>query len=535
MSELPLHIRGARVLDAHADPDKPAARDILIADGRISAIFDPDAADAPPTPPGAVEIDARGRLAIPGLVNAHYHSYDTLSKGRFEDMPFDVWALHSQPGPWGPRGRAELRVRTLLGALECLRNGITTVQDMNALVPQDEATLDAILDAYAEAGIRVVFSIAVRDLPAPDIAPFLPGDTPPSARARLEGKRGDPAADLAFVTAQLDRYGDARRRLHWALGPSGPQRCSRALLEGIAELSRARGLPVLTHLYETRAQLAKARATYPDHGGSLIRYAADVGLLTPRTSFAHGVYLTEAEIDALAAAGAGVVHNPVANLKLKNGVAPLLAFKKAGVNLALGCDNCSCGDCQNMFQAMKLYALLAAGSSGSPGGVLARDALAAATVGGARALGLADRIGALAPGMAADLVLIDLADYAYQPLNGAVRQLVYAESGRGVDTVIVDGEIVVERGRNRRVDEAAFREELAGLMRVCDADYAALARRQAPVVPYLLAAQREVDSLALGLDRFVAWRAPGADPAESTEIRSDAGSTRPARRRRRRR
>ena len=510
MTEAPLHIRGARVLDAAADPDKPSVRDILVVDRRIAAVFDPAAPDAPAAPPGAVVLDAQGKLAVPGLVNAHYHSYDTLSKGRFEDMPFDVWALHSQPAYWGPRSRDELRLRTLVGALEALRNGITTIQDMNSLVPRDEATLDAILAAYAESGIRVVFSAAVRDLPALDIAPFLPEDMPPEARALTAGKPGDAADELAFVSAQLRRT-PARRRLHWALSPSGPQRCSRALLEGIAGLSRDSDLPVLTHLYETRAQLARARAGYGEHGGSLVTYAKDVGLLTARVSFAHGVYLTRAEIDMLAEAGAGVVHNPMANLKLKNGVAPLLEFKRAGVNLALGCDNCSCGDCQNLFQAMKLYALLAAGSSGSPGGVLARDALHAATAGGARALGLAGTVGALAPGYAADIVLIDLDDYAYQPFNSATRQLVYAESGRGVRTVIVDGEIVVDRGRHTRVDEAAFREELAGLMRICEADYAALAARQAPAVPYLLEAQRRLDRAALGVDRFVNWRAPDAD------------------------
>ena len=119
-------------------------------------------------------IDGAGKLLIPGLINAHYHSYDVLSKGRFEDMPFDVWALHSQPAYWGKRSKAELRARTLLGAMECLRHGITTIQDMNSLVPQDEETLDTILAAYAEAGVRVVFSIAVRDIAALDIEPFLP-------------------------------------------------------------------------------------------------------------------------------------------------------------------------------------------------------------------------------------------------------------------------------------------------------------------------------------------------------------------------
>ena len=243
-------------------PDELAERKAGIAD---------DAAAAP----GARVIDGKGKLLIPGLVNAHYHSYDVLAKGRFEDMPFDVWALHSQPAYWGKRSKAELRARTLLGAMESLRHGTTTIQDMNSLVPQDEETLDIILAAYAEVGIRVVFSIAVRDFAALDIEPFLPPDMPADVAAIVGGKPGDARADLAFVAAQIRRLDPLPPRLHWALSPSGPQRCSTPLLEGIAGLSERHKLPVFTHVYETRAQLAKARsALSPSIGGSLVRYMA---------------------------------------------------------------------------------------------------------------------------------------------------------------------------------------------------------------------------------------------------------------------
>jgi 5-methylthioadenosine/S-adenosylhomocysteine deaminase len=503
----PILVRGARVLAPGCDPHRPPLRDLLIVDRLIAAVFDPQGPDAPPIPDDCLIVEGRDRLAMPGLVNAHYHSYDTLAKGRFEDMPFDVWALHSQPAYWGARSRDELRLRTLLGALESLSNGITTLQDMNSLVPQDEATLDTILSAYEEAGIRVVFSIAVRDLPALDIAPFLPADMPADARDLINGKPGDARADLAFVEAQIRRLRPLRRRLHWALSPSGPQRCSRILLEGVAELSERHALPVLTHVYETRAQLAAARRLYGAHDGSLVSYMADVGLLTARTTLAHGVYLTEREIERVARAGAGVVHNPLANLKLKNGVAPLAALRASGVNLALGCDNMSCSDCQNLFQSMKLYTLLAAGSSADQTGILAADALAAATTGGARAVGLQDRAGVLQPGMAADVVLLDLSDYAYQPLNSATRQVVYSETGRAVRTVIVDGEIVVRDGVNTKVDEAAFRAELAELMGSVDRDYAALKARQAKAIPHLLAANRALAEAPLGVDRHIADRA----------------------------
>ncbi|MGI4944932.1 MAG: amidohydrolase family protein, partial [Janthinobacterium lividum] len=136
------------------NPHQPPVCDILVRDSRILQINVPGG----PIPDGARVINATGRLLLPGFVNAHYHSYDVLQKGLLEDMPFDVWALHSQPAYLGSRSARELRLRTLIGATDCIRHGVTTVQDMNSLVPMDEATLDTVLAAYAESGLRVVFS-----------------------------------------------------------------------------------------------------------------------------------------------------------------------------------------------------------------------------------------------------------------------------------------------------------------------------------------------------------------------------------------
>ena len=507
-----LLIKGARIYDRALDIHRPAVRDVIVEGNRIASVSAPDeladrksaiAEAAERKKPGSSVIDGAGKLLIPGLINAHYHSYDVLSKGRFEDMPFDVWALHSQPAYWGKRSKAELRARTLLGAMECLRHGITTIQDMNSLVPQDEETLDIILAAYAEVGVRVVFSIAVRDIAALDIEPFLPPGMPSDVHALVAGKPGDAAADLAFVEAQLKRLNPLPARLHWALSPSGPQRCSTRLLEGIAELSDRYQLPVFTHVYETRAQLAKARSHYREHDGSLVQYMAAVGLLTKRTTLAHSIYITNDEIETVARAAAGVVHNPLANLKLKNGVAPLLSLKRAGINLALGCDNCSCSDCQNLFQSMKLYALLAGGMDAEPTGILACDAIEAATAGGAQAIGLAGAVGDIRPGMIADMAIIDLTDLAYLPFNSAARQLVFSETGRGVQTVLVDGRIVLKDGRLMTVDESAFREELLEIMKSFERDYEQVAAQQKPALPYLLEANRNLKNADLGMNRLM--------------------------------
>ena len=148
----------------------------------------------------------------------------------------------------------------------------------------------------------------------------------------------------------------------------------------------------------------------------------------------------------------------------------------AGVNIALGCDNCSCGDCQSMFQAMKMFCLLAAITDPNPTGVRAADAMRAATLGGARAMNLDGEIGAIARGMKADLVIDRSRDIVYQPLNSVARQLVFSESGRGVETTIVDGEIVMRERRITTIDEAALREELEALMPTFRRDFASVAK-----------------------------------------------------------
>ena len=505
-------VRGGRVYDPAGDIHQPAVRDILIEGARITAVTAPDqdlaakaelAEAARRGVPGApVVIDARDRLVIPGLVNAHYHSYDVLQKGMLEDMPFDVWALHSQPVYFGKRSKAELRARVLVGALEALKNGITTLQDMNTLVPRDEETLDTILAAYEEIGIRVVFSIAVRDLAALDIAPFLPPDVPPDVLALIQGKPNDPRAEIDFVERQIGRR-PAGPRFSWAVSPSGPQRSSRQLLDGVCDLAGRHRLPIFTHVYETKAQTAKARALYGEDGGSMIRFMQRAGLFAHRTTIAHGVWLRPEEMEILAAHGVSLAHNPISNLKLKSGIAPMRRVLDAGINVALGCDNCSCGDCQNMFQAMKMLCLLAGVTDPNPTGVHAAHAIEAATRGGARAAGLEHEIGMIAPGFRADLVLLDLSDPAYLPFNSAARQLVFSESGRAVRTTIVDGRIVLSDGRLTTIDEAALRAELDDLMPTFRRHYAAVEAANRPAIPYLLEANRRLDQHEVGLDRFV--------------------------------
>lgn len=495
-------IQKARVYDHDGDPHQPTYADLLVEGDRIASI-----ASTIPASSGVEIINAHGKLVIPGLVNAHYHSHDVLAKGLFEEMPYDVWALHSNPAAYGSRSRKELRVRTLIGAAEALRNGITTVQDMLTLVPCDEECLDTILAAYEEIGIRVVFSIQTRDRGALDFAPFAAADVPEPLRRTMRGEDRTAQNELRFIEHQVNRLGRCPSpRQSWALGPSGPQRCSLELLEGIGDLSRRYELSVLTHAYETKIQAAAARRLFPNHNGSLLDVLARAGLMNDRLAIVHGVWLSPDEIARMAEAGVSLVHNPMSNLKLKSGIAPVLNLYRAGIEIALGCDNCSCGDTQNIFHAMRMLCLLAAVADPMPGPINAAYALRAATVHGARAVGLANEIGALRPGMAADFVILDLTEPAFVPFNSAARQIVFAECGRAVETVFVSGRPVVRDRKLMTIDEADLAAEAAELMPSFRQDALALAEHNHGFLDAILKADRAAWDVNLGFDRYAGER-----------------------------
>jgi cytosine/adenosine deaminase-related metal-dependent hydrolase len=451
-------LRGARVLDHDDTSDLPPIADVLIEDGKVAAV----SADLDKTG-DAEHIDLAGHLLLPGFVNAHYHSHDVLAKGYFETMPLERWGLIAGSIA-NNRSLEEVHTRTLVGAIECLRNGITTVQDFSSFAPMRDDYVDTILDAYAQAGIRVIFSITVRDRSQLDTIPWATEVVPPELQDVVGRGAGDADAQLAFIARQIDRVGDRNGMVIWALSPSAPQRCSPKLLGGVATLARERNLPVYTHVYETRAQRYFVSKEYAAHNGSAIDYMESVGLVGPHVTIAHGVWPDAREIEKLAATGTGVVLNMLSNLRLRSGVAPIAAYRRHGVRLALGCDNCSCSDVQSMFQVMKLFCLMGGISDPNAEAPLAAEALRLATEGGARSAGSADRLGAIRPGMRADLVALDLTDPAYRPLNNVVRQVVYADSGRSLRHVWVDGRRVIRNGVSAIVDEKALDATVATLM-----------------------------------------------------------------------
>lgn len=494
-------VRSGRVLSQGADPHQPAHADILIEGTKIAAV----GPDLSRQARDAVAIDARNKLVFPGLINAHYHSHDLLTKGTTEELPLEIWGLYSRPQNYKPFTLAQVRARTLIGALECIRSGITTVQDMHYLYPNSEEYLETVLDAYDEAGLRVVFAIQVSDLAAADTIPYWREMVPADLLAPIAGSASKPKEVVDFVERQLNRLQNSRPRVGWALGPSGPQRCSPEFLGMMADLGKRTGLPVFTHLYETKSQAVQARLRYKAYGGSLVTLLEKTGLLGPQLNCAHSIWLTPDEMKRLGDAGAGAVLNPNSNMKLKSGVPPMLELRAAGVRIALGCDNCGCSDVQNLFQAMKAYCMLAGVSDPTPKPDWqgAEQALRYATEGGARAVGLGDQIGAIKAGMKADLVIVNLDDPVFMPFNSATRQLIYGESGRGVETVIIDGRIVLHERKVATVDEGALYEEVQAFMPGLQDQFQAVRGRNARLLPHLFKAHAKAWEQDVGINRYI--------------------------------
>ena len=464
-------ITGGRVYDHDGDTDRPATADILIEGTRIARIA-PDLAGSLGAARPARVIDARDKLVLPGFVNAHYHSHDVLLKGCFETMPLEVWVLAALPHSYPKRSNEEVRARTLLGAAECLRYGITTVQDMLTLSPIDPEQVDVVLDAYDEIGIRAVFALQIGDLKGVDRVPFWRDCVPVEFHGLLAGaaEPGKLADPVTTVAEQYLRLREAKPRVRWALAPTSPEFCTPGFLERLGALAADHELPIYTHAYASKSMALAGRLFMPEHGGSQVAYLKELGLLGPRTSLVHSVWMRPDEVELIAQAEANVVLNPTGNLKVMDGIAPIREYLAAGAGIGLGCDNSSCG--------------------------------------GARTAGLGGEIGALKPGMKADLSILDLHAPSFVPLNSAARQLVYAENGASVETVLVDGTVVMEERQLLTISESELRDAVAAVMPRLREDFAAVSTRIDTLRPYLMAAWRRSWEQDVGLDRHVARFGP---------------------------
>lgn len=444
-----LVIRGGMVVTPENDGVRVERGTIVVDGDRIARVgYGADAGWIEPAAGDGV-IDAGRRIVIPGLVDAHCHAYGALTPGLVDNLPLDIRmpSLAATLAGWTD---ADTRVATLLGAWRMLRGGTTTV--LENVLQGLEATEPAIR-ALLHAGMRAVVGPMIGDRPFHETLPgYLERLPEPRRREALAGPTPSPKELVQTSVGFARRWNGTEGRIRVCLSPSTPHRCTDALLELVAEASASEGLSMHTHLLETRPQAVAGRRLY---GRTMVEHLAALGLLGPRLSCAHAAWLTDGDLDRLAAADAGVSHNPLSNLYLGSGIARLPELLRRGIGVGLGSDGPNCGGGGPLFEVMKLAACVH--RIGEPDGdrwVSAKDAFRMATIGGARALGLGAEIGSIEPGKRADLVLLDADAPSLVPLNDPVRQLVYGETGQAVDTVIVNGEIVLDGGRPTRFDPA---------------------------------------------------------------------------------
>jgi cytosine/adenosine deaminase-related metal-dependent hydrolase len=437
---------------------------VLVRDGLVAEIGPPAALRSSAAAAGPFEeIGSADVGVVPGFVNAHHHQGVTPFQRGVGDDSLEPWIVRQIGAP-----PLDPELDTLHGALEMIAAGVTTVMHnhMPAWLPRDRPPLagaEAILDAYARAGMRVAFSLSWRDqhlLTYGDDEAFRAG-LPPDLAAFAAGIGPGPlsAADHLDLLSHLhDVRTDDRTRVFFS--PHNVHWCSDDMLLAIDERARALGTGVHLHLQETPYQVAYARRRW---GTTPLGHLDDLGVLGPHVSCAHGVWLDDADVDRLVATGTVLCHNPSSNLRLKSGVAPLRRLLLRGVTTALGIDASTINDDQDVLQEVRLALHLHRVPGVTAAAPRPHDVLAMATTGGAAATGVPG-VGRLAVGGPADLVLIDLTRLSAPFLHPDVHPLdavVHRARGTDVRTVVIAGRIVYRDGEFTEVDAAEVRARLA--------------------------------------------------------------------------
>jgi 5-methylthioadenosine/S-adenosylhomocysteine deaminase len=490
-----------------AGTDLPRAN-VLIEGARIAGVGTD--LEFPHTASDVREIDGRGHLVMPGLINGHFHSPVNLMKGSLDSLPLEVFMLYESPSLGDlMAGRREAYVRTMLGALEMLKTGVTAVQDDAFFVPVPTSdAIDGVMQAYRDSGIRATVALDQADVVEYAKFPFLESLLPESARRQMEQ---DPLLSreelLELYRHLIDHWnGQASGRLGAAVSCSAPQRVTVEYFRALDDLSHKHNLPFYMHILETKLQRVLGEEKF---GRSLVKYVDDLGLLNDRSMVIHAIWVDDGDIDILARRDVTVAHNPVCNLRLGSGVMPFRKIRNQRVPICLGSDEAIADDTINMWAAAKMAGLIH--NITEPDyrtWPRAEELLDCVIRGGARAMRRGDRIGTLAVGYEADLVMLDLRTLAFTPLNDLKRQLVYCENGSSIRLTMVAGEIIVRDGRVVTVDENVIRAEandIAQRQAVVlekvrrNADYLAPYYRDM----YLQAARRDV-----GFSRWVgdSWR-----------------------------
>ena len=451
-------ITNARVLVPERR-DTPLA-DILIEGDEIAEIG--GTLSAPDT---ATVIDGTDRLVIPGLINAHTHGHGALHKGAA-----DRWTLELliNAGPWisANRSTEHKYLSALIAAAEMLLKGCTAAYDLYVEIPVPTVEgVTAVGSAYRDAGMRAVVAPMLADRSFFEAIPDLVDAMPAGLKEKTARITMAPLSEsMATARNLLTQWSLDREWVRPAIAPTIPLHCSDEYLLASQQLAAEFDVGLHTHLAESKIQ---ALAGIKRYGKTLTAHLDEIGFLGPNFTAAHAVWLDGDDIKRMADNGASVAHNPGSNMRLGSGIAAVREMLDTGVNVGVGTDGAHCSDNQNMFEAMRLGSFVSrVRSHDYDRWVGTDDAFRMTTEGSARALGLGDKIGKLAPGYKADLVLLDLGHVNWIPLSDVTNQLVHTEDGNAVDRVMVGGHTVVEQGRLINVDIAKLKRDAEAAMSV---------------------------------------------------------------------
>lgn len=416
-------IRNAVIVTMNANDDIFAG-DVLIQDDRIARI-----GERLDEPADSV-IDAGGKALLPGFVQTHIHLCQTLFRGRADDLELIDW-LRERIWPLEAAHNEEsVYYSALLGLGELIRSGTTTILDMETV-----GHADAAFRAIEESGMRALSGKAMMDVGT---------EVPPALRERT-------ADSLRESEALLRRWhGAANGRIQYAFCPRFVVSCTEELLVGVRDLARRYEVKVHTHASENREEIAIVEA---ERGMRNVAYLDHIGLAGPNLILAHSIWLDDEEKRIIRDRGVKVTHCPGSNLKLASGVAQVPELLEAGVSVGIGADGAPCNNNLDMFQEMRLTAFIQKVKHG-PTVMSARTVLRMATMGGAEVLGMADEIGSVEVGKKADLLLLDLEDFHAYPSYDADwhSRIVYAATRGDVDTVLIDGEVVMANKQVLTID-----------------------------------------------------------------------------------
>lgn len=373
-------------------------------------------------------VDASGKIIIPGLINGHTHVPMTLFRGLADDLDLQEW-LTKYIFPAEAKNVTEefVRAGTRLGLAEMIRGGTTTYCDMYYFE-------DAIADETVKAGVRGVLGETVIDFPV--------ADNKTNAEA------------MAYVERYVQKW-KGNELVVPAIAPHAPYTVSEEHLKAIRAFSDRTGAPIVTHISETKREVDDSLKA---KGASPVDYLSRIGFLNDRVIAAHVVWPNPGEIGILKRAGVGVVHNPQSNMKLASGVAPVPKMIAEGLRVGLGTDGAASNNDLSMWEEMDTAAKLHKLISGDPKVMTAEQAFELATIGGARALHMEKEIGSIEKGKRADLVLVNRESLNQIPLYNVYSDLVYATKASDVETVIINGRVVMRDRRLLTLDETAIKE-----------------------------------------------------------------------------